>query len=67
MKQKRTHKTKLKQPQNGIKLSLKSTPRNKRNKTKKKNTIWEDTCKNKTTWLNLGNEVNKKVNIFDMP
>jgi hypothetical protein len=36
MKQMRACETKLKQPQNGIKLSLKPTPRNKRNRTKEK-------------------------------
>jgi hypothetical protein len=36
MKQTKAHKTKLKQPQNGIRLSLKPTPISKRNKTKEK-------------------------------
>jgi len=36
MKQTKAHEMKLKQPQDGTRLSPKPTPRNKRNKTKKK-------------------------------
>jgi hypothetical protein len=36
MKQTKARKTKFKQPQNGIRLNLKSTPKGKRNKTKEK-------------------------------
>jgi hypothetical protein len=34
MEQTKAHKTRLKQPQNGVRLSLKPTLRNKKNKTK---------------------------------
>jgi hypothetical protein len=36
MKQMREHETRFKQPQNGVKLSLKPISRNKRNRTKEK-------------------------------
>ncbi len=50
MKQTKAHETKFKQPQNGIRLSLKLTPRNKRNKTSEK-IRGEDICKEKTICL----------------
>jgi hypothetical protein len=36
MKQKKAREMRFKQPQNGAKLGLKPTPRNKRNRTKEK-------------------------------
>jgi hypothetical protein len=50
MKQTRAHKPRLKHPQNGTRLSLKLTPRSKRNKSREK-TREDNSCKDKTTWL----------------
>jgi hypothetical protein len=66
MKQSKTHKMSLKQPQNKAKLNPKSTPRSKGDKTRVKH-------KNKghlpkqSNLTNLGNEVGVKVNTLDMP
>jgi hypothetical protein len=50
MKQMKTCKMRFKPPQNGNRLSLKPTPRSKRNGTREKH-MRDDTYKNKITWL----------------
>jgi hypothetical protein len=66
MKQTKACKTRFKQPQNGIKLSPKPTPRSKRNKTKEKHRR-ERRLQRKNNMVSLGNEVNKRVSTLDMP
>jgi hypothetical protein len=65
MKQMKARKTRLKQPQNGIKLGLKLTPINKGNKTKEKHR--NGRClQRKNNMANMGNEASKRVSTFDM-
>jgi hypothetical protein len=64
MKQTKACEMNFKQPQNEIRLNLKPTPRNKRNK------AWEKHRRRghlpRKNMASLGNVVNKRVNIFDM-
>ncbi len=64
-KQINAHKTRLKQPQNGVKLYPKPTPRSKRNRTKEKHRrrAHMQRCNNLAS---LGNEASKRVKTLDM-
>jgi hypothetical protein len=64
MKQMKAHKTKFKQPQNGIKLSLKPTPRSNRNKTREKHKKGGH-LQRKNNMVNLGKEANRRVSTLD--
>jgi hypothetical protein len=66
MKQTKAHETRLKQPQNGTTLGPKPTPRNKRNRTKKKHMKGKHLQK-ENNLNNLGNKANKRVSTLDMP
>ncbi len=55
----------LKYPQNGIRLSPKPTPKNKRNKTKEKHKKGGH-LQRKNNPTSLGNKANKRVSILDM-
>jgi len=66
MKQSKTHKMSLKQPQNKTELNPKSTPRSKGDKTivehKKKGHLWKQSI-----LTNLGDEAGMRVRTLDMP
>ncbi len=66
MKQTKACKMNFKQPQNEIKLNSKPTPRNKKNKAREKHRRQRHMHR-KNRLASLGNAVNKKVNILDMP
>jgi hypothetical protein len=66
MKQTKAHETRLKQPQNGVRLNSKPTLRNKGNRTKEKHRKGGH-LQRKNNLVSLGNKVGKKVNTFDMP
>jgi hypothetical protein len=66
MKQMRACETIPKQPQNGVILSPKPTPRSKTNRTGEKH-MRGGHMHRKNNLVNLGNKVSKKVNILDMP
>lgn len=53
MKQTKAHETKLKQPQNEVRLGLKPTPRNKKDKTMEKHRRG-GSLQRKKTWLAWG-------------
>ncbi len=62
MKQMKAQKMKLKQPQNGIKLSPNPTPRSNRNRTREKHKKGGH-LQRKNNLASLGNEANKRVNM----
>jgi hypothetical protein len=59
MKQMRAHEMRFKQPQNGTKLSPKSTPRSKRNKTREKHMKGKHLYK-KNNLVSLGNKASRR-------
>jgi len=62
MKQTKAQKMKLKQPQNGTKLSPKPTQKNNRNRTREKHKKGGH-LQRKNHLVSLGNEANKRVNM----
>jgi hypothetical protein len=66
MKQSKAYETKFKQPQNGVRLNMKSTPRSKRNKTWGKNKR-ERHLQRQNNLTSLKNKVSKRVSTLDMP
>jgi hypothetical protein len=65
MKQTRACETIFKQPQNGARLSLKSTPRNKMNRTREKHRKGGH-LQRKNNLASLGNKVSMRASILDM-
>jgi hypothetical protein len=57
---------KFKWPQNGVKLNLKRTPKNKKKRTREKHKKKKH-LQRKNNLDNLGNEASRRVNTFDMP
>jgi hypothetical protein len=66
VEQTRAHETRFKQPQNGVGLSSKPTPRSKRNRTREKHKERRYLQKKKNNLASLRNEASKRVGIFDM-
>jgi len=66
MKQTRACEMKIKQPQNGVKLNPKPTPKSKRNRIREKHKKKKH-MQRKNNLDSLKNKASKRVNTFDMP
>jgi hypothetical protein len=66
MKQTRACETIFKQPQNGVRLSPKPTPRSKMNRIKEKHRKGGH-LQRKYNVVSLGNKASRRMNILDMP